>query len=286
MSKTHFIKSTAIVSGFTALSRVLGLVRDMLMAGVFGTSLYVSAFVVAFTIPNLFRRLFGEGALSASFIPVFIEVRHKEGEGPAWIMVRKVVTLLTLTLLAIVIAAMLVVTAASLWMDLGEKAALVMPLLRIMLPYTVFICLAALSMAILNSYHHYAVPAFTPCLLNFVWIVAVLFAFVTNRLFVFRSKNHWGLELLAFVSSRIATLVVFEIGLFAAGILVMERVFHVDREAVLFVFVGFTVTYKYIVKILIAVFVVVSNYILSKWFIFRKNKSACVVSQGSAEGEE
>ncbi len=118
------------------------------------------------------------------------------------------------------------------------------------------------------------------------WIVAVLFAFVTNRLFVFRSKNHWGLELLAFVSSRIATLVVFEIGLFAAGILVMERVFHVDREAVLFVFVGFTVTYKYIVKILIAVFVVVSNYILSKWFIFRKNKSACVVSQESAEGEE
>jgi len=175
LSKTHFIKSTAIVSGFTALSRVLGLVRDMLMAGVFGTSLYMSAFVVAFTIPNLFRRLFGEGALSASFIPVFIEVRHKEGEGPAWIMVRKVVTLLTLTLLAIVIAAMLVVTAASLWMDLGEKAALVMPLLRIMLPYTVFICLAALSMAILNSYHHYAVPAFTPCLLNFVWIVAVLF---------------------------------------------------------------------------------------------------------------
>lgn len=163
------------MSGFTALSRVLGLVRDMLMAGIFGTSLHMSAFVVAFTIPNLFRRLFGEGALSASFIPVFIEVRHREGEAPAWRMVRKVVTLLTLTLLVIVLAGMLAVTAAGLWLNLGEKASLVMPLLRIMLPYTVFICLAALSMAILNSYHHYAVPAFTPCLLNIVWIVAVLF---------------------------------------------------------------------------------------------------------------
>ena len=118
------------------------------------------------------------------------------------------------------------------------------------------------------------------------WIVAVLFAFVTNRLFVFRSKNHWGKELLAFISSRIATLVVFEVGLFAAGILIMERVFNTDREEVLLVLVGFQVTYKYIVKMLIAVFVVVSNYILSKWFIFRKNKSACVVSQESAEGEE
>lgn len=170
MSKAHFIKSTAVVGSFTALSRVLGLVRDQLMAALFGTSLHMSAFVVAFTIPNLFRKLLGEGALSATFIPVFIESRHKDGDAGAWVMVRKVATMLLAALLILTAAGMLLITAALHWLDLGEKTAMILPLLRLMLPYAIFICLAALSMAILNSYHHFAVPAASPSLLNIVLI--------------------------------------------------------------------------------------------------------------------
>ncbi len=156
------------------MSRGLGLVRDMLMAGFFGTSLPMSAFVIAFTIPNLFRRLFGEGALSAAFVPVFIEARQKEGEERAWLLARKVISLVGLFLAAVVLAGIIGITLALKRPDLGGQLALTLALLRIMLPYAVFICLAALAMAILNSYHHFALPAFAPCLLNVIWILAVL----------------------------------------------------------------------------------------------------------------
>ncbi|MGD9874888.1 MAG: murein biosynthesis integral membrane protein MurJ [Kiritimatiellia bacterium] len=189
MGKTHFIKSTAVVGSFTALSRVLGLVRDVIMGSLFGTSLYMSAFVVAFTIPNLFRKLFGEGALSATFIPVFIESRHRDGDASAWTMAREVATMLLTALLILTAAGMLLLTAAMHWLDLGERAAMIMPLLRVMLPYAIFICLAALSMAILNSYHHYAVPAATPCLLNLVLILAA--AFICPRYAHSPEKQVW-----------------------------------------------------------------------------------------------
>ena len=94
-------KATGLVSGFTALSRVTGLVRDMMMSLFFGTSLAMSAFVVAFTIPNLFRRLFGEGALSAAFVPVFVKTRTREGDAGGWDMLQKVMSLLALTLTVI-----------------------------------------------------------------------------------------------------------------------------------------------------------------------------------------
>ena len=175
------------MGGFTLVSRFLGLVRDVLMAGQFGASLAMSAFVVAFTVPNLFRRLFGEGALSAAFIPVFVETRKREGEAAAWLLAKRVISLVGLTLLCIVILGGLLIAlcmARPDWIaavsdavgrpELAERVALILPLLRIMLPYMFFICLAALSMAILNSYHHFWLPAFTPAVLNVVWIAAVL----------------------------------------------------------------------------------------------------------------
>ena len=79
MNSRKILRSVGIISGFTMVSRFLGLARDVLMAGFFGTTLPMSAFVVAFTIPNLFRRLFGEGALSAAFVPVLVETREKAG---------------------------------------------------------------------------------------------------------------------------------------------------------------------------------------------------------------
>ncbi|MDD2237267.1 MAG: murein biosynthesis integral membrane protein MurJ [Kiritimatiellae bacterium] len=174
MKQEKVIRSAGVVGSFTTLSRALGLVRDVVMAGFFGTSLSMSAFVVAFTIPNLFRRLFGEGALSAAFVPVFVETRRNVGDGAAWAVARKVITLIVLLLLCFVLAGELVISLLPDVVALSAKNLLILRLLSIMLPYMLFICLAALSMAILNSFGHFAVPAATPCVLNVVWVLATL----------------------------------------------------------------------------------------------------------------
>lgn len=175
MNNRNLIRSTAVVSAGTGLSRILGLVREIFMARLFGTSLAKSAFDIAFLIPNLFRRLFGEGALSAAFVPVFAESIEKEGVESANRLAGKVMTMLGTALAAIVIGGILLATVSIKFLTLGEKAAAVLPLLRIMLPYMFFICLVAFCMAILNSFHHFAVPAVTPVLLNVVWIVTLIF---------------------------------------------------------------------------------------------------------------
>lgn len=175
MENRNVIRFAFTVGGFTMLSRVLGMVRDVLTAGIFGTSLAMSSFVVAFRIPNLFRALFGEGALSSAFIPVFMQARRQEGEAPAWRLARRVGTLVGVTLLGIVA---LGIVGMSLWLlrpQVGAEAAAVLPLARIMLPYVFFICMAALAMAVLNSYRLFSVSAFTPALLNITWILAILF---------------------------------------------------------------------------------------------------------------
>ncbi len=153
----------------------MGLVRDVLMAGFFGTGLHMSAFVLAFTVPNLFRRLFGEGALSAAFIPVFIETRKRDGADAGWLLARKVITLTASILASLVLLGGAAIVLAIRLEPQNEMAAAVLPLLLIMLPYMLFICLAALAMAILNSFKRFAVPAFMPCLMNMIWIAAVLF---------------------------------------------------------------------------------------------------------------
>lgn len=176
MQKKSVFHSTAIISVCTAMSRGLGLVREMLMANYFGTSLAKSAFDVAFKVPNLFRRLFGEGALSAAFIPVFSESLQKEGLEAAGELANRIMTMLVMALLFIAIGGVLIISIGLHWVEFSDKTAAVLPLLRIMLPYMIFICLVALSMGILNSFHHFTIPAFTPVLLNLVWIAALLFA--------------------------------------------------------------------------------------------------------------
>lgn len=156
------------------LSRFLGLARDVLMAGFFGTTLPMSAFVVAFTIPNLFRRLFGEGALSAAFVPVLVETREKEGVDQAWKLSNKVLTLTGLVLIVITALVIVGASAGLFFNGISDKTALTLSLLRIMMPYMIFICLAAVSMGILNSLHHFAVSSFAPAILNVCWIIAVV----------------------------------------------------------------------------------------------------------------
>ncbi len=175
MENRNVIRFAFAVGGFTMLSRFLGMARDMLTAGVFGTSLAMSSFVVAFRIPNLFRALFGEGALSSAFVPVFMASRRSEGEPAAWLLARRVATLVGSFLLVVVVLGVVGMSAALVWPGLSEEAAAVLPLARIMLPYVIFICLAALAMAVLNSYQKFSVSAFTPALLNITWILAILF---------------------------------------------------------------------------------------------------------------
>jgi putative peptidoglycan lipid II flippase len=171
-----FIRSAGLISACTLLSRILGFARDSVASYFFGTSALWDAFALAFRIPNLFRRLFGEGALTSAFLPAFVE--RLEGGRPeeAGALLRKLTTALAL-LLALGIAAAIGFTylMPRLFPD-DPKVALEAPLLRIMLPYLGFICVAAIFGAALNGMRHYFAPAFAPVLVNVVWIAA-LFVF-------------------------------------------------------------------------------------------------------------
>lgn len=176
MEKSRVIRSAFKVGSFTLLSRFLGLIRETITAFAFGTSAAMSDFVVAFRIPNMFRALFGEGALSAAFVPVFMDTRKKDGDAAAWLVARKVITLLGTVLLGIVVLGVIACyTLQNHFPALAGGSTMVLPLLQIMLPYVLFICLTALSQGILNSFHRFSLPAFTPALLNVTWIAFVLF---------------------------------------------------------------------------------------------------------------
>jgi putative peptidoglycan lipid II flippase len=169
------LRAAALVGAMTGISRIAGLVREQLMAYAFGTGLAKSAFVVAFTIPNLFRRLFGEGALSAAFIPVYIETREREGIEEANRLVGRVAGLLLATLGTLAALGILLALALQHWfVPPASRWAAILPLLRIMLPYAPLICLAALAMGILNALRHFAMPALAPVFLNLVWIFTLL----------------------------------------------------------------------------------------------------------------
>ncbi len=174
MKQDAVIRSTRVVGGFTLLSRGLGMLRDIVIGYFFGTSLMASAFFVAFTIPNLFRRLFGEGALSAAFIPIFIETRTRQGERAAWDMASKVVTMCAALLSTIAVLGVVIFSVGVYLPCASDKWVATFDLSRIMFPYVVFICLAALFMAVLNSFKHFATSAFAPSLLNLVLIIAML----------------------------------------------------------------------------------------------------------------
>lgn len=199
VENNRVIRSAFKVGSFTSLSRVLGLVRDILTASVFGTSAVMSDFVVAFRLPNLFRALFGEGALSSAFVPVFMATRKEEGDQAAWVVARKTVTLVAAGLFVVVL---LLIGATYLfqWLkpDLVARAPHLLPLMRVMLPYVLFICLAGLFMAMLNAYYRFSLPALTPSLLNIVWIAFILL--VCPRLGSTPEQQIYGLALAIFVA--------------------------------------------------------------------------------------
>jgi putative peptidoglycan lipid II flippase len=162
----------------TLLSRVFGLLRDITLATVFGASGGTDAFLVAFKIPNFMRRLFGEGAFSQAFVPVFSEYKEKHDRAALKDLVNHVAGtlggfLLVLTALGMIFAPAMVYLFAPGFTDDAEQMQLTAELLRITFPYIFFIALVAFAGGILNSFHQFAVPAFTPVLLNLSLIASV-----------------------------------------------------------------------------------------------------------------
>src|SRR3990170_3724987 len=179
-----FYRGFATVGAMTIMSRVLGFARDVLIAAVLGTSYAADAFFVAFRVPNMFRRLFAEGAFDAAFIPLFAKRLHADGPDAARAFAGQAlsgltVLLITFTVLAEIAMPWLMLLLAPGFRSDPEKFALAVMLARIALPYLAFMSLVALYTGVLNAFGRFAIAAFAPTLLNVV-LIAVLLAFVAS----------------------------------------------------------------------------------------------------------
>ncbi|MDD5272418.1 MAG: murein biosynthesis integral membrane protein MurJ [Methylovulum sp.] len=175
----QLIKSTAVVSGLTLMSRLLGFVRDMLIARLFGVDLATDAFFVAFKIPNFLRRLFTEGAFAHAFIPVLADYQAQNDPAAVRQFIGKAAgmwafMLLVLTLIGVVAAPLLILVLAPGFDWQGPQHELAVLMLQITFPYLLFIALVAFAGGILNAYHQFVIPALTPALLNVSMIAAAI----------------------------------------------------------------------------------------------------------------
>ncbi|TWI77470.1 putative peptidoglycan lipid II flippase [Desulfobotulus alkaliphilus] len=171
-------RAVGVVGVATLFSRILGFIRDMVIAAFFGASTAADAFFVAFRIPNLMRRLLAEGSLSMAFVPVFNSVMEKEGRAGAFAFARSAIRILALlllfiTVLGVLTAPFIVQIIAPGFADTPEKMGLTVFLTRITFPYVFFICLVALAMGMLNSLGHFAMPALSPVVLSLSMILSV-----------------------------------------------------------------------------------------------------------------
>ncbi|MEW6293536.1 MAG: murein biosynthesis integral membrane protein MurJ [Pseudomonadota bacterium] len=177
----NLLRTLATVSSLTLLSRILGFVRDFVIARAFGAGMLTDAFFVAFRLPNLLRRMFAEGAFSQAFVPLLAEYRNRRGEAETKALVDRVATLLFLVVLGVAALgvigapALIYISAPGFAAD-AEKFALTVALTRITFPYILFMALVALAAGILNTWSRFALPAFTPTLLNLSFIGMALFA--------------------------------------------------------------------------------------------------------------
>ena len=171
---------TSVVSGMTFLSRILGLVRDIVFARFFGASLVMDAFLVANRIPNMLRRFFAEGAFSQGFVPIMARYREKHSHEDAREFVDAVagtfgLILFLVTLAGVVAAPLLVAVVAPGFIGDDGRFELATLMLRFTFPYLFFVSLTAFAGGILNTYGRFAVPAFTPVILNIVLIAAAIY---------------------------------------------------------------------------------------------------------------
>ena len=176
----RLLRSTSLVSAMTALSRVLGFIRDMVLANVFGAGGAFDAFVVAFKIPNFFRRLFGEGAFAQAFVPILAEFRSRESHENTLEFVHRIAGTLSfvvslVVLLVEIMAPLVILIFAPGFANDPTRYALAVHMIRITFPYLLLIALVSFSGSILNTCGRFAVPAFTPVLLNVALITVAWF---------------------------------------------------------------------------------------------------------------
>jgi len=174
-------RSGSTIGAMTLLSRILGFVRDMVLARVFGAGVATDAFFVAFRIPNFLRRLFGEGGFTQAFVPVFTEYKEREGFDSLRDLADHVIgtllgVLLAVAAIGVALAPVLVMVFAPGFYDDPQRYGLAAHMLRITFPYLLFISLVAAAGGMLQSFSRFAVPAFTPVLLNLSLIGGALWA--------------------------------------------------------------------------------------------------------------
>jgi putative peptidoglycan lipid II flippase len=174
----NLLKATGTIGGLTMVSRVLGFAREMIFARIMGAGMAADAFALAFIIPNLFRRLFGEGAFSQGFVPLFSQ-RHQNSEEEARRFAEEVLAvflpfLMLITAVFMVFMPAFIALIGAGWTDEPTKFGLAIDLTRITMPYLVFICLVSLFSGVLNSLARFTAAAFAPSLLNIALIAALL----------------------------------------------------------------------------------------------------------------
>jgi putative peptidoglycan lipid II flippase len=172
-------KAAGVIGVSTMLSRIFGLIRDVVVAAFFGAGWIYDAFLVAFRIPNLLRRIIGEGSLTVSFVPVFTEYLQKKSKEEALELANIAFTLLSIilviiSLLGILFSPLIIALNAPGFIKTPDQFALAVFLNRLMFPYIFFMSLVALCMGILNSFRHFAAPALSPVILNISMILATL----------------------------------------------------------------------------------------------------------------
>lgn len=174
------LRSTTLVSVMTFISRILGFIRDMVLAQGFGAGVGMDAFFVAFRIPNFMRRLFAEGAFSQAFVPVLADYQQTKGPDDVRLFIARIagqlgLVLCVITLLGILFSPAVIRLFAPGFGGDSLRTALAVDMLRLTFPYLFFISLTAMAGAVLNTYGYFGVPAITPAFLNITMILAVFF---------------------------------------------------------------------------------------------------------------
>jgi putative peptidoglycan lipid II flippase len=160
-----------IVGLLTFLSRILGLLRDAVMVASFGNGAIMDAFTIAFRVPNMARQIFGEGALSTAFLPVFIQDMEQKGKQAAFQTATAILAVTTVGLLAIVVVVELALLGFSIFVPMSYEASLLLNLTALLTPYLLLICVLAQACAVFHGMHIFGVPALFPVLLNALWII-------------------------------------------------------------------------------------------------------------------
>ncbi len=180
LKKQSLLKSTTIVALMTFMSRIMGFVRDMVLAQMFGAQASMDAFYLAFRIPNFMRRLFAEGAFSQAFVPVLAEYQKTRPESDVRLFLARIAgnmsaVLTAVTLFGIIAAPLVIYIFAPGFGDDSIRHDLAVHMLRLTFPYLMLISLTAMAGAILNTYGYFGIPAFTPVLLNISMIAAAIY---------------------------------------------------------------------------------------------------------------